>query len=204
MNPNSEIPNPKCILVLAAGGSSRFGSSKQLAELEGRTLIRRAVETALSTSADIVCVVLGANAETIRSLIDDLPILIVVNENWSDGIGSSLVAGLETVTELKPDLGSVAITLADQPFVASDSIEQLFNAVNGERIVAASYDGTVGVPAVFPRKYFAELLGLSPEAGAKSLIIKHLADVVRISFPEAAIDIDTPDDFGRLSFVTFP
>lgn len=196
------MTDSKCVLVLAAGESSRFGSSKQIAEFEGRTLVRRAVESALATSADIVCVVLGADAETIRPLIDDLPILIVVNEDWADGIGSSLVAGFETVTELNPDLGSIAITLADQPFVTSDSIEQLFNAVNGKRIAAASYDGTVGVPAVFPRKYFAELLELSPETGAKSLIIKHLADVFSISFPEAAIDIDTPDDLRSITDVS--
>ncbi len=199
MNPNSEITDPKCVLVLAAGGSSRFGSSKQIAEFEGKTLVRRAVESALATSADIVCLVLGAAAEMIRPMIDDLPILIVVNEDWSDGIGSSLVAGLETVTELNPDLGSVAITLADQPNVTSSIIDRLFAESEAGRITAASYGDTVGVPAVFPRKYFAELLGLSPEAGAKSLIIKHLADVVRISFPEAAIDIDTPDDFRRLT-----
>ncbi len=199
MNPHSEIPDPKCVLVLAAGGSSRFGSSKQIAEFDGRTLVRRAVETALESSADMVCVVLGAQADEIRPLIDDLPTLIVVNEDWPAGIGSSIAAGLETVRELNPELASTAITLADQPLVTSGFIDSLFAASATGQIAATEYGGTHGVPSVFPRKYFDELLSLPPESGAKTLILKHLDDVSSIPFPDAAIDIDVPNDLKRLS-----
>ncbi len=196
----SERPIGKCVLVLAAGEARRFDYfPKQLLEFEGKTLIRRAVESALGSPAEVVCVVLGANADRIKAEIDDLPVLIVVNENWSGGMGSSIRCGLETLLEKVPQLESVAITLADQPLIGSEILERLFAASEESGISAAEYAGTFGVPAVFARNFLDELLTLEPSQGAKQVIKEHIRETTLINLLGAGTDIDTPDDFRSLN-----
>jgi molybdenum cofactor cytidylyltransferase len=187
-------------LVLAAGEARRFDySPKQLLEFEGQTLVRRAIETALNSTADVVCVVLGAYSEQIMPTIDDLPILIVVNDHWSDGIGMSIKSGLETLIQQIPELDSVAIMLADQPLIESRAIDQLFELTKTNGIAAAEYEGTIGVPAAFTRQFFGELLSLEANEGAKRVISRHSPKTLAID--AAAFDIDTPADFTNLQII---
>ncbi len=199
VNPKSEIQNPRSVLILAAGEARRFDYfPKQLLEFEGRSLVRRAVETALDSTADFVCVVLGAYAERIKPHIDDLPVLIVVNESWADGIGSSIKSGLEILIQQVPDVESVAIILADQPLIDASVIDRLFASAADSGIAAAEYAGTVGVPAVFSAEFFEELLGLDPSEGAKRVISGNPNRTSRILVPSANLDIDEPSDFAEL------
>jgi molybdenum cofactor cytidylyltransferase len=188
------------IVVLAAGGSRRMeGEPKQLLEFEGRSLIRRAAETALAFAPGIVCVVLGAGAERSRAEIADLPLDIVINIDWRQGIGSSIKTGIAGLLEFAPDIDAAIITLCDQPLVTPAALRRLSEAYakTSAPVVAAEYEGTVGVPALFSSALFGRLLELKGDTGAKT-IIRNSPVVEKISMPEAALDIDTKQDLQRL------
>ena len=188
------------LVILAAGESSRLGFyPKQLLEFKGKTLIRHAAENALSSKADLVSVVLGAQAESLKDGIEDLAVEIVINENWPDGMASSLQKGLHKLLAIEPDLSALCITLCDQPLVDSGIIDRLIETfqTGDSLIVASAYAETSGVPAVFSSRLFDELLALESSQGAKKVIVKHLDRVKKIPVPEAFYDIDTRHDFAE-------
>ena len=200
----SKIQNPKSkigLVLLAAGEAKRFGDfPKQLLEYNGKTLLRNAVENALNSSVNKVCIVLGANAERLEAEIEDLPIEIVFNENWASGMASSLQKGLKKLLEIEPNLTAVCITLGDQPLINAQILNQLLKVSRNEKplIVASEYAKTVGVPAVFSREVFDDLLNLKSSEGAKKIILNHLQSVRKVSVPEAAFDIDLREDYENL------
>jgi molybdenum cofactor cytidylyltransferase len=186
------------LIVLAAGESQRLDYfPKQLLEFNGKTLLRNAVENALSSNADSVCIVLGANSEKLIAEIEDLQIEIVINENWADGMASSLQKGLQKLIEIEANLDAVCITLGDQPLINSRIINQLIHTFQTDNfpLVASEYAETIGVPAIFASSLFAELMSLESSQGAKKIMMKHLDSIKRIPTPEAAFDIDTRQDF---------
>ena len=187
------------IIILAAGASSRLGTPKQLLKFQGKTLLRRAVDAAIETNFKTV-VVLGANFEAIKAEIEDLEIEICFNENWQDGMSSSLKTGLHKLLEIAPNLSAVIVSLCDQPFVNSKvftDLAETYKKTNAP-IVACEYGQTVGVPALFSSSVFDELLNLSSENGAKTIIKKHLSQTKKISVPQAEIDIDTHEDYQKI------
>lgn len=188
------------IIILAAGESRRMKQPKQLLKFKGKTLLRNAAEIALASNGEKVCVVLGANFEKLKAEISALPVEIAVNENWQAGMRSSLKAGLEKLLEGEPDLAAVLVTLCDQPLTDANLLNRLINDFQKRNslITACEYAGTVGVPAVFSRELFYEIQSLENEGGAKSLIKKYRDSVGKIAAPEAAFDIDTPEDYEKL------
>jgi molybdenum cofactor cytidylyltransferase len=188
------------IVVLAAGGSRRMeGEPKQLLEFAGRSLVRRAAETALAVAPGSVCVVLGACAEISRAEIAGLPLEIAVNPNWQQGIGSSIRTGIARLLEFTPDVDAAIIMLCDQPLITPTVVQRLIDsyAQTLAPVVVAEYEGTVGVPALFSSALFGKLLELSGDSGAKT-IIRNSPVVEKVSVPEAALDIDTKQDRQRL------
>lgn len=186
------------VIILAAGSSTRMdGKPKQMLEFEGRTLLRRAAETALEAGFSAV-VVLGANADRMRKEIDDLPLEIAFNENWENGLASSVKTGLRILEKKNPD--AVIVTLCDQPLVAKEVLHRLRNAfcATNKPIAASRYDRTAGVPALFAREIFNELKSLQNDEGAKKIIKKDERRIVLVDVPEAAFDVDTRQDFERL------
>ena len=155
------------IVILAAGGSTRFGASKQLLKLEGRSLLRRAVDAAISPRCCNIVVVLGEDHRNSEDEISTLPVEIVVNNDWQSGISSSINLGLKKILDDEPELAAVIFMLCDQPFVNSDTISRLIDAYGSTQkpIVASRYDGTLGVPALFDREMFPELLDLQGYRG---------------------------------------
>lgn len=179
--------------MLAAGASTRFGSSKQLHPYDGVPLVQRAVTAALNAGAAPVTVVLGANAEVVRSAVSPHPaVRTVLNSDWSSGIASSLRAGL---LALDPAPDGILVTLADQPLVTADALIELIAQFNsGHRIVASSYAGIVGAPAVFGAEYIGELCELSGDRGAGAWLRTRIAEVKAVRVEAAEADIDTPGD----------
>ena len=186
-------------IVLAAGGSSRLGSPKQLLTFREETLIRHAAKAALQSVCDRVVVVVGNQAEQMRRELDDLAVSVVENQNWQSGISSSIRAGLEEM--LTSDCDGVVIMLCDQPFVTADVLNELISThrTTGHTIVASTYGTTRGVPAFFAAELFTELASLTADEGARRIIAAHSEEVATVEFPQGSIDIDTPSDIHVLA-----
>jgi len=185
--------------VLAAGGSTRLGSPKQLLPYRGRTLLRHAAETALAAGAARVVVVVGAEAERLRAELDGLDVHVVENTAWAEGLSTSVRAGLEALeSAAAPE--AVLFTTCDQPLVTPDLLRAMIAVYGASRppIVACEYAGTAGVPALFDRALFGELRELRGDSGARRVIERHLAEAVRVPFPDAAVDVDDAEDARRL------
>ena len=183
-------------IVLAAGGSSRLGTPKQLVTFRGESLVRRAAKAALESVCDRVVVVVGNRAQQVREEIGDLPVSVVENENWQSGISSSIRAGLEQLSSRD----GVVITLCDQPFMTAAVLNDLISThrKTGRAIVASTYGTTRGVPAFFAPELFIELASLTKDEGARRIIASHPEKIATVEFPQGAIDIDTPQDRAQL------
>jgi molybdenum cofactor cytidylyltransferase len=193
-------------VVLAAGGSARMGSPKQLLRLGGETLIRRAVRTALASRCARVFVVVGAAAAAVSRDIADLPVETVVNASWADGMATSIRAGVEAVAAAEPRLDAALLTLADQPAITVDILDRIVAAGEDAAagLVACEYAGTLGAPALYARRHFDALCRLRGDRGGKALLEAHRDTVVRVSFAPAAVDVDTPEDYRRLRLTSPP
>ena len=178
-------------LVLAAGASRRLGRPKQLVRLHGETLLDRAVRVGGEAGLTPVVVVLGAAAKLVAEGCDLRSAWVVVNAGWADGMGSSIKAGMELVREFS-EVDGVVVMTCDMPGVAAEHLRQL--AAEPDVVMASAYDGRRGVPAYFPRAAFAELLGLSGDAGARQML--RTAQVVELVGGE--VDVDTMADVERL------
>jgi len=188
-------------VILAAGESSRLGQAKQLVSFRGASLLRRATEHALALAAGPVAVVLGARTEEIRPALDGLDLLVVENPAWRQGMGTSLSTGLQELLRTSPDVHGVLIMLCDQPLVTESALRALCDAyrAGGNRITASGYAGAVGVPAIFARSLFPELLALEGGMGARTIIQRHRDSVRVVPIPEAALDVDTAEDLAELT-----
>lgn len=186
-------------IVLAAGGSARFGRAKQLLTVHGENIVQRAVRSALESGVERVIVVLGAFAPSVEMFISPAGnVETLVNDKWQSGQSSSLKLGIERAKSLHAD--AALVLLADQPEVGSESLRRLILAFDAtHRVVASEYAGTVGVPAIFGSEFFDDLGALEGDRGAGAWIRSQLRDVTTVTMPEAALDIDTPWDFERLS-----
>lgn len=200
-------------VILAAGGSTRLGQPKQLLVFRGETLVRRAVRAAAEAGCDPVIVVVSEElGHAIRSEIDirdsrisSFPALgvftrasTVENGEWRKGVGTSIRQGLR---QLPRSVDAVVLLTCDQPLVDGSVVGKLIAAweETGRPMAASSYANTLGVPALFDRSCFEALLALPDDSGAKNLIAAQPDEVATIAFEPGAIDIDTPDDFHRLT-----
>ena len=181
-------------LLLAAGEARRFNSCKQLAPIEGKPLVRHALEAMAPLFAGRLYVVLGAWREQIRPLVEDLA-KAIEHENWQDGLGSSIAAGVNEI-ESSNDYDGILIALADQVALTTDDYAALVERFDGNRIIAAHYADSAGVPAIFPREYYSRLKRLSGDRGAKPILRQMAVELVCVNLPAAAEDIDTPGDLA--------
>lgn len=187
------------VIILAAGSSSRLGQPKQNLIYQGQTLLQKTIETAIAAGCSPVMVVLGANAEVISPTIKNLPATIIHNPAWQQGMASSISLGIARLQKTAPQVTSVILMLADQPFVNPQLISELIKAQTQKGIVACAYNGTTGAPVLFNKIYFNELLLLKGHEGAKKLLSKYAGDVFTIPFALGSIDIDTAEDYEGLS-----
>lgn len=172
-----------------------MGKPKQLLPVGDSTLLRRIVDEAIASDVASTVVVLGAAANALRRELERLPIALLENARWSEGIGTSIAAGVEAAQ----DADAVIILTCDQPHVSATTINRLIaeHDATGQPIVACAYSDTVGVPALFGRELFARLRQLAPDEGAKRLLGGYRDATATIDFAEGAVDLDTPDDYER-------
>lgn len=187
-------------VVLAAGSSSRMGSPKQTLKFRGESLLRRAVLAALGAGCRPVIVVTGAYGELTRREFEGLDVREVLNNSWETGMASSIRAGVEGLIDEDAGVAAAVLLLCDQPHVTIDVISSLVAAhrATGRQVIASTYGGSFGVPALFGRTLFAELTRLEGMAGAKEVIRRHTQDGHFLPFPCGEVDVDTPADFSRL------
>ncbi|MEY2438712.1 MAG: molybdenum cofactor cytidylyltransferase [Verrucomicrobiota bacterium] len=187
-------------LILAAGQSSRLGRPKQLLKFREKSFLRRIVDEAGKAGCNPVTVVLGSDCEKLAAELSDTSATIVENDNWSRGIGTSIRSGLKGAIAAVENLDAVILLTCDQPLIDTEIIARLIQlqSETGKTIVASAYADTLGVPALFARSCFAELLELPDTSGAKSIITSRPDRVAEIPIEAAQTDIDTESDYERL------
>jgi molybdenum cofactor cytidylyltransferase len=189
------------IIILAAGESKRMGSPKQLLQIEGKSLITRTAEVALATDCYPVVLVIGAHKPQIAPEIVRLPLTVIDNPTWHEGMASSVKMGLIGMYMTYKDIDAVLFLVCDQPHLSVALLEKILAEYQSKNapIVACQYAGQVGVPVLFTRPYFEELLDLKGDKGAKSILMSHLDEAHLVHFEGGEIDLDTPDDYQKVS-----
>jgi molybdenum cofactor cytidylyltransferase len=187
------------IIILAAGSSSRMGTSKQLLPVDGEALLHRAVRASFQSNAQFVIVVLGANLDEHRHSIRDLNVEVVENSEWEKGLGSSIKTGLRHLKTSHPKADAIVLVVCDQPALSSKHLDHLIEVYQKSKkaIVASYYAGAPGVPALIDKTLFPELMKIEDSYGAKKVIQQHLDQAELVDFDEGAIDIDTPEEYQK-------
>ncbi|NEP02122.1 MAG: nucleotidyltransferase family protein [Symploca sp. SIO2E9] len=197
---NNTTESNIAIIILAAGASTRMGTPKQLLPYQGNSLLCHTIETAIASVCNPVVVVLGANAQQIRSEVNQPSLMVIKNPDWHLGMGSSIRSGILFLANYSQTIDAAVIAVCDQPFLATEIINHLVAAYHATRkpIVACQYADTLGVPVLFSHIFFSELATLGETVGAKKLINKYYNEVFSIPFPRGVIDIDTLKDYLQL------
>jgi molybdenum cofactor cytidylyltransferase len=188
------------ILIMAAGASKRLGQSKQLVEYKGQTLIRRISKEAIEANIGNVTIVTGYDHQKIEKEVQDLHLDVYYNGEWEEGLGASIRNGVKEILNKKPDTDAILLTMVDQPYVERTHLKKLANAYDPLRsmIIASAYSNTFGVPVLFDRKYFNQMVTLKGDEGGKKVFVKYLKNIVEIPFIAGAIDIDEAEDLSKL------
>ena len=194
-------PGPRiAALLLAAGQSSRMGSNKLLAEVDGRLMVARVAQRLLSSHARPIVAVLGNQADRVDAALGKLPVERVRNPAFAEGLSSSLKAGLAALPE---DVDGVIVCLGDMPLVAGRDLDRLiaaFNPLEGRAIIVPTRRGKRGNPVLWAKRFIPEMAELAGDVGAKHLIGEHAELVCEVEMDSdgVLVDIDTPDALAAL------
>jgi molybdenum cofactor cytidylyltransferase len=179
--------------ILAAGPSTRFGSPKQLVRLGGSPVLHQAVSNASFVAGHSVTVVLGANARDVTAALRQSAASIVLNRDWEEGLASSIRVAVRTAP---PGCSGMLLMLADQVALTADDLKRLFAAWRRHPILiaAALYGGAPGLPAIFPRWPFSDLMELRGDRDPRLVLRRSVDRLVRVPMQNAGVDLDTPED----------
>lgn len=188
-------------IVLAAGTASRMGSQKQLLRLGSKTLLEHTLDNLRASRVQQIVVVLGSAAETIRPLIG-AQAKVVINEAFSEGMGTSLQCGLRAVDA---ETEAALVVLADQPLVKPATVNQLIDDYQAHKpqILIPLYRGFRGNPVLLDRSVFPEIAGLNGDMGCRAIFGDHLENIRKVEVEDAGIllDADRPQDLQTLQQV---
>lgn len=182
-------------IVLAAGTSSRMGRNKLTLPLDGKPMVAHVVEAALAAHLDPVIVVTGHDAAAVRQALGRAPVRFVQNDNFAQGLSTSLRAGIRAVT---PDCEGAVVLLGDMPRITAPLIENVvaaFNPAEDHVICVATAEGERGHPVLWGRQFFTELERVEGDTGARS-VMRRYPDLIReVEAGDGAplADIDTPE-----------
>jgi molybdenum cofactor cytidylyltransferase len=186
-------------IVLAAGSSRRLGGPKQLLELHGEPLVRRAARVAVEAGFWPVVVVLGPGADRVRSALAGMPLVTAHNPEHEEGLASSIRTGLRRLRVCCPDLRGAMLLACDQPDVDEAHLDALAQAAQAEHktIAASAYGDDLGVPALVLAEVFPELLALTGDLDARALLGSDRSRVAAVPAPAGSLDVDTDEDWQR-------
>lgn len=189
----SEAASAHGAIVLAAGASTRLGRAKQLVEIEGEPLLRRVARFALATRPRDCVVVLGHDAARIEAALDGLDVRALRIADADTGMAASLRAGIGA---LHRDCAGALVVLTDQPALTEGHLHAVCAAWRAApaRAVASAYAGVLGVPALLPREWFGEIALLRGDSGARAMLRARAGEVIALTAPELARDLDGPED----------
>lgn len=189
------------VVLLAAGGSVRLGQAKQLLRIEGEALVRRRARSLLKLGPASLVVVTGCQSDEVGEQLDGLPVQIVFNPNWQQGMGSSIAVG---VKNLPAEVKGAMIVLCDQWRVTEADLKRLILAWNSDisGIVSSHWNEDnsyiFGAPAIFSGNIFRELICLSGDQGAKQVIQNNKDRTRFVTVENARFDLDEPGDLQQL------
>jgi molybdenum cofactor cytidylyltransferase len=185
-------------IILAAGGSKRFGQTKQLLNWHGQPFVRAVAKTALDARLSPVVVVTGANADEVEKAVNDLDVGIVRNDDWQNGQGTSIRAGVQA---LPPKTGGCVFLLADQPQIPVSVIRALIEThANGLHPIVAPLVMMErrANPVLFDRVTFPDLLALEGDVGGRAIFSKYKVEFMPWQDDVLLLDVDKPEDYKRL------
>lgn len=185
-------------VILAAGASKRLGQPKQLIRIQGESLLRRTARFAVQAGCSRVWVVLGYAPDQMRPELGGLPVQMLINAGWSQGMASSLRAGI-SAAQVSAD--AVLLLVCDQVRLTADHLRTLLER-HRERhapITASEYGGRAGVPAIFSARLYPELMQIEEDRGARAVIERHGAETEMVPWPDGALDLDTPEQLSGLT-----
>jgi len=197
---NRHLKN-ESVIILAAGSSTRLGQAKQLVGVKGMPLLLKSVLVALEAHFEHIVVVLGYHADEHKKTIDHLPMEAIIHDEWEKGMGSSLKKGLLHTIESRPETSAVVVMVCDQPLLTATHLLHLRELYKNtsKPIIASRYGTILGVPALFDRSLFPEILNINDAEGAKAVIVQNAESVESIHWEEGNLDIDTPEDLEILN-----
>lgn len=188
--------NKTAVIVLAAGASTRLGRAKQNLLFQDKTLLERICNTAITCNCKPVVLVLGANTK----ITAPEGVTTVVNEQWQEGMASSIRCGVQYLLTMAPAIEAVIITVCDQPYISHELLQDMMlqHKQTNLPVIASVYENSIGTPVLFHHSLFTELLALHGDKGAKQLVNKHKQQTGLVNFPLGNIDVDTEEDYVRL------
>ncbi len=185
-------------IVLAAGLSTRMGTQKLLLPFDDKTIVEKTLENILNSGIENIVVVLGANHSEIREVLNLLPVQTVINDQFKDGMHTSIIAGVKALPD---DAKAVMIFLGDQPFIPPVTIQNVIDAWNtsGKSIIIPLCDGKRGHPPLYDMSLRDEILNLDMEVGLRSVALKFPDKICEVETfcPTIVRDIDTPEEYLR-------
>lgn len=191
-------------ILLAAGGSSRLGSPKQLLRIGDEYLINRIILAIRASGIDHVLVVLGKDLDEIQGKITDSQVVILENKSWQAGIGSSVQCGVRALEE---SVEAAIFFVVDQPYLNAAIIHDFLAYFEQKKpaLLATRVGGQICHPTLFTRPYFSKLLKLNPDEGGKGLFKEFGGEYFDWDDRKLLLDIDTPHDLSALNhFDHFP
>ncbi len=188
------------VIILAAGAARRIKQAKMLLPFEHSTILQTILARAKDIEPDTICVVTGFYHKEILQIIHDEQVHFIFNEQWEEGMSGSIKKGLSYLVQQNPELQSVLIMVADQPYITSALLKEMITLQEqGQKgIIAASYAGIHGTPVLFRKNYFSSLENLVGDKGARSILQHYPDDLVTVGFPLGEIDIDTEEDYKKI------
>jgi len=188
-------------VILAAGESRRFGQPKQLLDWKGQPFVRAVARTALEAGLSPVVVVTGANAEQVQQAVQGLSVIIIKNEEWMEGQGSSIRAGVKALrlNTTRPTGGAIFL-LTDQPQVTTSILRALVEK-HAEGLYPAILPMVIdrrANPVLFDRSTFADLMALEGDVGGRAIFHKYDVEYLPWHDDRLLLDVDTPEMYRRL------
>ncbi len=186
------------VILLAAGESSRLGQTKQLVQLEGTSLVRRAAELLLTLEPGFCLVVTGSESTAVTAELEDLPVQCQFNPSWKEGMGASIACGARS---LPAELDGVMLFLCDQWRITTADITGLYKTwcEDTSYVVASGWAEITGPPVIFPARCIERLTSLAGDQGARLVIDEQSRQSKRLLIDNARYDLDTPADMKLLA-----